>query len=61
VAPGGRSAPGRAGPAKPTGKSRVILTAADLETMRTFKLDPNNSEHRMQFARERLASQRAAR
>lgn len=39
------------------GKSRVTLTQADLETMRTFKLDPTNKEHIAAFARQKLETQ----
>lgn len=34
-------------------RGQVQLTPEDFRTMRTFKLDPNNPEHKKQFAKER--------
>lgn len=34
---------------------RIVLTRQDLETMRTFRLDPTNPEHQKEFARNKLA------
>jgi hypothetical protein len=58
AAPGGRSAPGRPTTA-PANDRRVVLTKTDFENMRNFKLDPNNKEHQVQWAREKRALARS--
>lgn len=41
------------GGAAPNGKKTITVTRADLNTMRTFGLDPNNKEHVRDFVRNR--------
>ena len=41
------------GPLQAGAKRRVVLTPADMETMRTFKMDPTNREHQIAFARSK--------
>lgn len=38
---------------KAAGKKKVVLNKADLENMANFKLDPNNAQHRLQYARSK--------
>ena len=39
----------------PKSKTKVVLTAADLENMRNFKMDPTNPKHLQRYAREKIA------
>lgn len=42
------------GTVKNVGSKRIVLTRADMETMRKFGLDPANREHVIHFAKQRM-------
>jgi hypothetical protein len=40
---------------QPKSKTKVVLTTADMENMRNFKMDPTNPKHLQRYAREKIA------
>jgi len=58
---GGQNQPAVRSAQQLAARGKVIITAADKESMRNFGLDPSNRAHLQQFARERLATNQGGR